>query len=209
MSHVYRERPEIPIPEDAYINHSDAMVYLMDALTKKRTVIGVATSETTMHPNDAFRKLYPETWDQVYAKFNDPKGYEMCVGMYGLCLGASYKNGLYQVLHDAYGPQYANVIMDYSMYSIMDRQDATQLFPERMRKEVIFSNELLSDATLSNIFTYRLTEEMHTEFRERWIKRCVKKGVKKFWLCIDGSNNDCQMQDSDYAEQRLRRTRRE
>ena len=164
MSHVYRERPEIPIPEDAYINHSDARVYLMDALTKKRTVIGVATSETTMHPNDMYRKLYPEIWDQVFSKFNDPKGYEVCVGMYGLCLGASCKNGLYQVLQDTYGPKYANVIMDYSMYSILDRRDVTQLFPERMRKEVIFSNELFSDATLSNIFTYRLTEEMHTEF---------------------------------------------
>ena len=120
--------------------------------------------------------------------------------MYGLCLGASYKNGLYQVLHDAYGPKYANVIMDYSMYSILDRRDVTQLFPERMRKEVIFSNELLSDATLSKIFTYELTEEKHTEFRERWIKRCVKNGLKKVWLCIDGSNNDCQMRDSDYAE---------
>ena len=120
--------------------------------------------------------------------------------MYGLCLGASCKNGLYQVLQDTYGPKYANVIMDYSMYSILDRRDVTQLFPERMRKEVIFSNELPSDATLSNIFTYRLSEEMHTEFRERWIKRCVEKGLKKVWLCIDGSNNDCQMQDSDYAE---------
>ena len=44
MSRIYRERSEIPIPEDAYINHSDARVYLIDAVTKKRTVIGVATS---------------------------------------------------------------------------------------------------------------------------------------------------------------------
>lgn len=200
MSHVYRERPEIPIPHEAYINHSDARVYLMEPVTKKRTVIGVATSESTMHPNDTFRKLYPEIWDQVYSKFNDPKGYEMYVGMYGLCLGASYKNGLYQVLQDTYGPKYTNIIMDYSMYSILERRDVTQLFPERMRKEVIFSKELPGDATLSNIFTYDLTEEMHTEFRDRWIKRCVENGLKKVWICIDGSNNDCQIQESDYAE---------
>ena len=86
MSHVYRERPEIPIPHEAYINHSDARVYLMDALTKKRTVIGVATSETTMHPNDMYRKLYPEIWDQVYSKFNDPKGYEMYVSWIIPCI---------------------------------------------------------------------------------------------------------------------------
>ncbi len=200
MSHVYRERHEIPIPEECHINHFDGRVYLMDESTRKRTVIGIATSESTMHPNDMYRKLYPEAWDAAFSKYNDPKGYEICVGMYGLCLGASYKNGLYQVLQEAYGPKYANIIMDYSMYSVLDRSDVTQLFPERMRKEAIFSDELPSDAMLSNVFTYKLSEEMHMQFRELWIKRCVQRGYKKIWLCIDGSNNDCQMEDSNYAE---------
>lgn len=200
MSHVYRERHEIPIPEGAHINHFDARVYLMEESTRKRTVIGVATSESTMHPNDMYRKLYPEAWESSFSKYNDPKGYEVCVGMYGLCLGASCQNGLYQVLQDAYGPKYANIIMDYSMYSIMERGDVSQLFPERMRKEAIFSNELPSDSMLSNMFTYILTEEMHMQFREHWIRRCVERGISEIWLCIDGSNNDCQMTDSDYSE---------
>ena len=200
MSHVYRERPEIPIPEEGHINHFDGRVYLMEESTRKRTVIGVATSENTMHPNDMYRKLFPEAWDTAFSRYNDPKGYEVCVGMYGLCLGASYKNGLYQVLQEAYGPKYTNIIMDYSMYSILERRDVTQLFPERMRKEAIFSDELPSDALLSNIFTYKLTEEMHMQFREMWISRCVERGYKKVWLCIDGSNNDCQMEASSYAE---------
>lgn len=200
MSHVYRERPEIPIPEGVHINHYDGRVYLMDESTRKRTVIGVATSESTMHPNDMYRKLYPDAWETLFSRYNDPKGYEICVGMYGLCLGASYKNGLYQVLQAAYGPKYANVIMDYSMYSIMERRDVSQLFPEKMKKEAVFSEKLPSDALLSNIFTYKLTEEMHMQFRELWIRRCVQRGYKKIWLCIDGSNNDCQMEDSSYAE---------
>ena len=90
--------------------------------------------------------------------------------------------------------------MDYSMYSIMERGDVSQLFPERMRKEAIFSNELPSDSMLSNMFTYILTEEMHMQFREHWIRRCVERGISEIWLCIDGSNNDCQMTDSDYSE---------
>ena len=200
MSRVYRERPEIPIPEEAHINHFDGRVYLMEESTRKRTVIGVATSEHTMHPNDTYRKLYPEAWESFFSTYNDPKGYEVCVGMYGLCLGASTRNGLYQVLQDAYGPKYANVIMDYCMYSILDRRDVSQLFPERMRKEAIFSSELPSDSTLSNTFTYKLTEEMHMQFREHWIRRCVDNGCRRIWLCIDGSNNDCQIVDSDYAE---------
>lgn len=200
MSHVYRERPEIPIPEGGHINHNDARVYLIDDTTGKRTVIGVATSESTMHPNDTYRKLYPETWNSVFSKYKDPKGYEVCVGMYGLCLGASYENGLYGVLQEAYGPKYTNIIMDYAMYSILERRDVTQLFPERMRKEALFSDELPSDSKLSNIFTYKLTDDMHMLFREYWIRRCIERGYRKLWLCIDGSNNDCQMEGGEYAE---------
>ena len=62
MSHIYWELHEIPQPSDSYINHSDGRVFLMteDGLgKKKRKVIGRATSETMMHPNDLFRYLYP------------------------------------------------------------------------------------------------------------------------------------------------------
>ena len=200
MSHVYRERKEIPIPDDAHINHYDGRVYLMEESTRKRTVIGIATSETTMHPNDMYRKLFPEAWDTVFSKYNDPKGYEVCVGMYGLTLGASHQNGLYSVLQDAYGPKYANAIMDYVMYSIMERSDVTQHFSERMRKEALFSDATYSDSMFSDLFTYQLSEDMHMQFRELWIRRCLAKGCRKIWLCIDGSNNDCQMTDSEYAE---------
>ena len=58
MSHIYWELHEIPQPSDSYINHSDGRVFLMteDGLgKKKRKVIGRATSETMMHPNDLFR----------------------------------------------------------------------------------------------------------------------------------------------------------
>ena len=64
----------------------------------------------------------------------------------------------------------------------------------------MFSNKVYSDSTLSRYFTNELTSLMHTEFRIQWIKRCIKKGMKNIWVCIDGSNNDCQMSDSDYAE---------
>ena len=55
MSHIYWELHEIPRPSGSYINHSDGRVFLMteDGLgKKKRKVIGRATSETMMHPNN-------------------------------------------------------------------------------------------------------------------------------------------------------------
>ena len=202
MSHVYRERREVEIPfPEAHINHSDGRVFLLNVDGPgKRTTIGWATSETTMHPNDEFRRRYPERWDLEYSKYKDPKGYEIHVGMYGLCLGAAYQSGLYSVLCEAYDPKYANLIMDYSMYSILNRSNVSQLYPERMRNEVTFSETVYSDSALSNFFKNELKEETHFSFRDYWLKHCIASGLKKVWLCIDGSNNDCQMNESEYAE---------
>ena len=62
MSHIYWELHEIPRPENSYINHSDGRLFLMkdNGLGKmNRRVIGRATSETMMHPNDLYKYLYP------------------------------------------------------------------------------------------------------------------------------------------------------
>ena len=66
MSHIYWEKKEVPIPPDAYINHNDGRVFVM--VEGKRKVIGHATSENTMHPNDMFRALYPDLWEAAYGE---------------------------------------------------------------------------------------------------------------------------------------------
>ena len=67
MAHIYWERHEIPRPSDSYINHNDGRVFLMSndgQGRKKRKVIGHATSETMMHPNELFKFLYPSQWSE-------------------------------------------------------------------------------------------------------------------------------------------------
>ena len=106
-----------------------------------------------MHPNETFRLLYPVLWNEAYSKkYHDPAELLMSVGLYALCLGASTFNGLYGILHEAYGPKYANVVMDYSMFSIVSRLDVTQLYPERMKSEVVFSDRVYSDVSLGHLF---------------------------------------------------------
>lgn len=73
MAHIYREKPEIPIPPKGHINHSNAQVSIYDLdnnghRTGTRIVIGVATSERMMHPNDNFRLMYPELWKKHYGE---------------------------------------------------------------------------------------------------------------------------------------------
>ncbi len=96
-------RCEIRIPSSAHINKNDGRVYIMDSNNPNiRTTIGWATSDEFFHPNDNFRKLFPQEWEEAFSKYNDPKTYELKAGMYGLCLGAGYKSEVYPALVDTY-----------------------------------------------------------------------------------------------------------
>ena len=202
MSHIYWELHEIPRPSDSYINHSDGRVFLMseDGLgKKKRKVIGRATSETMMHPNDLFRYLYPALWTEYYGDQKLPE-HELHAGMYALSLGLGYSTRLYPIVQDVYGPLYGNAIMDYAMYSIMDRTDAAQLFPDRMTREVLYSKEAYSDSWYSELFCAHMSEDHNHRFRAEWLKECAGHGITKAWISIDGSNNDCDVKNSDLCE---------
>lgn len=202
MAHIYWELHEIPMPENAYVNRSDGRVFLMseDGNGKlKRRVIGHATSDTAMHPNELYRFLYPSEWEQQYHEKIFP-AHELHMGMYMLFLGIGHNTGLYPILLETYGPLYANAIMDYAMYSIMDRSDTTQLFPDRMAREVLFSKEAYSDSWYSELFRRHMSEDANHQFRLQWLKKCQQQGIKNVWLSIDGSNNDCSISDGDIAE---------
>lgn len=202
MSHIYWELREIPRPEGSYINHSDGRVFLMkdNGLgKKKRQVIGHATSETMMHPNDLYKYLYPEDWKQYYGG-EQLKEHELHIGMYAATLGIGYGTNLYPIIQEVYGPLYGNAIMDFAMYSIMEQSDATHLFPDRMAGHVLFSREAYSDTWYSELFQRHMPEDANHQFRLLWLKECAKRGVQSVWLSIDGSNNDCNAKACDLAE---------
>ena len=210
MAHIYWELHEIPRPENSHVNHHDGRVFLMTDDgngNSKRRVIGHATSETMMHPNDLYRFLYPAEWERYYHEKSFPS-HELRIGMYMLSLGIGHQTGLYPILHDIYGPLYANAIMDYAMYSIMDRSDTTQLLADRMSGEVLFSKEAYSDSWYSEMFKRHMPEDANHQFRLLWLKECQRRGITNVWLSIDGSNNDCAISDSDYTEKGKAKSRR-
>lgn len=202
MSHIYWERHEIPIPDGCYTNNSDGRVFTMkrDAQNiRRRTVIGHATSETTMHPNETFRFLYPALWKENYGD-DSICPHELHAGLYAATLGIGYKTQLYPILHKVYGPLYGNAIMDYSMYSILERSDTTQLFSDRMSDQVLYSGKAYSDSWYSDLFKNRMSPSLNHTFRMEWLRQCVKEGDRKVWISIDGSNNDCNVSGSILAE---------
>ena len=203
MGKVYWNKKEIPIPEGLHINKNDGRVYSLEAEpggTTRRLVFGYATSMTTMHVNDNFKLIYPEQWKRYYGE-DDIRPYMPHAGMYALCLGASKQSGLYGIVQDRFGPKHGNAIMDYAMFSLLSRLDVTQMFPERMAEEILFSDTVYSDSWYSDLFKNGISKNEIHAFRNEWLRQCKEKGVNKAWISIDGSNNDCQVENSDLSDQ--------
>ena len=62
------------------------------------------------------------------------------------------------------------------------------------------SDKLHSDSWYSDFFSKKISEDQHHAFRIRRIERLVAAGLKKVWLSIDGSNNDCEARQSELAQ---------
>ncbi len=64
---------------------------------------------------------------------------------------------------------YGNILMDYAMYSILERSDVSLLFPDRMAQRVLFSKDCVSDSRLSDFFQGKITEDDNAAFRSQWL----------------------------------------
>jgi hypothetical protein len=204
MAHIYWELKEIPQPAGSHINKNDGRVFVFNSgdspvKKSKRKVIGHATSETMMHPNEVFKYLYPNLWNEYYGK-DKLSEHVLHSGLYALVLGIGYETGLYQIIQNTYGPLHGNILMDYAMYSILERSDVSLHFPDRMARQVVFSKDCPSDSWLSDFFQGKINENDNAEFRSQWIDACKKRGVTKAWVSIDGSNNNCDSASCSLAE---------
>lgn len=68
-----------------------------------------------------------------------------------------------------------------------------------MKDQVRFSDEAYGDSFFSNMFKEWMTANKNHYFRIQWARQCMKRGIKKAWICIDGSNNDTAVMDSNLA----------
>lgn len=125
---------------------------------------------------------------------------EISIGMYALTLAITRSNGLYSLLSDTYGTEYVNNILDYAMFSIMYTSSVTQMFESIMDREVLFCDRLHGDSWYSEFFSKKITEDQHHMMRIKWVQELVRKGLKKVWLAVDGSNNDCEARRSFLAK---------
>lgn len=206
MAKVNRNVLDMRVPDYAYTDRHDGRVFVIvidDDGTRHKRTLGHMTNSTRgqerMIPTQYFRDHYQNEYKEAYPDEKIPP-HELSIGMYALVLGIIARTGLYSILSRAYGPMYANSLLDYAMYSIIHRSGTTHLFESVMARQVLFCNKTHSDAWYSDFFSEKLDEDIHHHFRIQWIQNLVGKGLKSVWLSIDGSNNDCGAKKSSLAE---------
>lgn len=203
MGHIFRNLKAIPIPADAHVNNYDGRIFYeyKRSGTRQKKCIGVVASakNKTMHVNENFRSLYPELWQEHYGQEVLPAG-QIHAGLYAVALSIGLKTGLYPLVQQTFGPQHGNIIMDFAMYCMRERNSTAQLFSQEMNDQMLFSRKAVSDTKLSELFAHEISPDKIHQFRTAWLKHCAQNGTKRVWICIDGSNNDCAVQESELAQ---------
>lgn len=196
----------VDIPDAAYVE-KDATVFVKDRneydpVKKynhvKHTIIGRSIGGGRMYPNHNFRLRYPALFEQASGE-KLPRQTKK-IGLYTVVLSLVEKNGLYEALIQSYGIENANMILDFSMYSILHHSCVADQYPSRMEDQLLFSADIWSPSRLSRFFNNEITEEKTSRFRKIWAGKCRERNICGAWIAIDGSNNDCGAQQADIAE---------
>ena len=195
----------VDIPPEAH-RCSDNRVYIVlekryfkDLKYNKddRAWLGKAVSDTQMHPNNTYKMLYPEGLKSV-PHLNLPT-YVKHVGMYAAALAIAEQSGLYEDLITSFGPRSANLIMDYATYSIITKSNVAKDFETEMADKMLFLGEAYSDSWINDQFNGTINDNQLQAFKNAWMKRFTNEELSNVWLCIDGSNDNCEA-DIDESE---------
>ena len=156
----------VEIPKEATVVPSTGRVQITIGSTVDQSgrtrprllVIGKCVSGTTqMYPNDNFIEKYPREYDKVAHTHTDAN--QKSIGLYAGMMSVGESYGIYDVLQTAYGLENGNVIVDFSMFSILTRLNVAEIYSVEMREHVMFSGEVKSDEWISSFLQNKLTNE--------------------------------------------------
>lgn len=202
---IYRN-VTVPVPEDAYTG-SDAVVFVKDKNIYnpkrgfnevKHTVIGRSIGNGLMYPNTNFRLRYPALFSEASGE-NVPQQIKR-IGLYAVTLSIIQNSCLYKAMHEAFGIQTANALVDFAMYCIDSKSCAAENYASFMQDRLVFSRKILSSYDLSVLFNKEITANQISVFKRKWAEVCKANGAENVWIAIDGSNNDCDAVNVEYAE---------
>ena len=204
MNHIYREYSPIARPENTYISTADGRVYIKSN-NGARVVVGRLVQDSTkmMHPNESFKRLYPDKWLESYGSKENLKSPILFIGLYAVVLFFACQSGLYDILVEKYGAVNANAMLDFTMFSFLAQSNAIHLFPETMENHALFSNTLHKDHWFSDFFNKNINPATNVDFKQTWLHYCAQRyNIKDIIISVsvDGSNIDCKAKNCDLAQ---------
>ncbi len=166
----------------------------------KRTTIGYVCPDDTkyMYPTDKYATLFPAAWEEAFHE--KPKATVKKMGLYSLVQAVNGKTGIIDVLENTFGRPLTNSVLDFAMYSILCHSNAASSFENRMSNQILFCGAPYSDSYYSEVFEKQLKQTAIYDFRKAWVEQCRQDGIDDVWLCIDGSNDNCESKGVELAE---------
>jgi hypothetical protein len=185
----------VPIPPDAYIE-KNSYVFVKDKNVYdpekrynrvKHTIIGRSIGNGQMHPNHNYRLRYPDLFEAAAGELL-PKP-RKSLGFYATVLSIAERSGLYEALVQAYDVKNANMLLDFSMYTLIHHSYDTQNYSSVMADQMLFSGCVWNQAMLSAFFKEEISEERTDLFRKLWAGACAGRDNtpdgKKVWIVLD------------------------
>ena len=174
----------------------------------KRTTIGhqVPGSRTKMNPTSQYKKVFPKKWEELTKEKVSPTIKK--IGLFTLAQAVNMKTGIKDMLDEVYSPDAAGAIIEQALYSILFHSSVSSAFAQKMEDELLYSPAAYSDTYYTDLFTHKMSPEQEILFKSAWAASCRNEGAEEVWLCIDGSNDDCQSLGVDLAEKGMAKSHR-
>lgn len=207
---VYRDL-RVAVPrEHVTINRGDhnRVLYVLEAPfdsskgypVPKRTTIGYLCPDdtTSMYPTSSYRDIFPNEWNMVSNRPAVPMIKKF--GMYCAMKTIDGDSNVIALARKAFGERAAVNMIDYVMYSLLFKSTSTAQFSKSMSEQFLFSGKAMSDSHYSNLFQKGISQNSILLFKKEWALQCKKQGIENVWLCVDGSNDDCESAGVELAE---------
>ena len=103
-------------------------------------------------------------------------------------LGDDYR--LIELLVDVFGEADAALIMDLSMYMLVEEKAVFQHFPSWARRHAIYSSTVRSDSYISEFLGDAISFSKIDQFKREWAKEHI--GTGSVYFCYDSTNTNSQ-----------------
>ena len=205
----------VPIPKvkGITINRSDGnrVLFVKEApydakvgyARPKRITIGYVNNKDVkaMHPTSGYKEIFPSEWEKIFGE--KVPSIIKYIGMYVMAEAVNSNTGIKDIMDECLNtqdPGAADAMIDLSMYSMLYQSSVVEHFSSKMKDQMLFSGSGRSDSYYSDLFGKKISYEQILSFKKKWALKCTEEGVEKVWLCIDGSNDDCESTGVEFSE---------